>query len=148
MAKLLESTREKVKDWQKYLDEALKAEELVMLLPEEIRDIKGSADTGGKGTLNITINEVLNDGSDGEAAHNIPSLFATIGVYFEEPIFSSYNGTWHRNGSGTLISGNEISICFNLKDTPKNCKLIRHEELCTVVTYTSECEELSETQKG
>lgn len=146
MAKLLESTRQRAKNWatsmQSYIDQAVKAEEIVMLLPEEIREIRGDADTNYSGDLQLSIPESLNDGTSekDEPARDIPALLSSIGIILEQPVMDIY-GRWTRNGNGTLMSGHEVEVTYQLKDKPDNCELIEVRTRPLVIRYKSKCEE-------
>ena len=135
--KLLKSMQGNIKSREEWLTESQKAAELVMYLPEEIRDLNGDGDmTGDK--LTITFHEVSN------SEVNLDELLRREGFPKKDTQHSSYSTTFSVIYEGKLITGNEVRFTVTLKEAPKNCKLVAYEDVVT--RYKMECEDEKENK--
>ncbi len=133
MATLLERTEELIKRQQQYLDQAIKAKEMVNLLPPELQALNGEADTGWYGIdLKVEFNTFYNDSAD---LLKIAKMAGVQGLQSK----MYYPDNWHAIGELMLSNGLKAEIHLGHLPKPPACRIEEYQE--TVTKYKAICEE-------
>jgi len=126
---ILTEAQQGVKNRQEWLEEAQKALSIIMDLPAEIQQLKGTSDANSDGTVLLSL-------WGGEETARIVKKFGVKGLIKD---FSKYSGTWNYI-NGTIDYGTfKIKVSVDGADEPEDCRVEPYTE--TVTRYRSICEE-------
>ena len=136
MATLKEQIANSIKLRRKSLKEVLAAQKMVELLPEEVQELNGDADTGWCDCdLKISFYQSINKEVD------LLRLFKTIGAIGFKLSMSNPDN-WYTEG--TFIVGDNITVKVSLGGLPNppECRIEAYEEMVT--KYKAICTETEE----
>lgn len=141
MATLKESTLKAIETKRKSLEHAIKALELINLLPPELQNLDGEADTGYYGSdliVNYYKHEYSNKGID---TLKVAQMAGVIGLSPK----MGFPNSWHAEGE--LIIDGDKKVRINLYGLPKppTCRIEEYQEMAT--KYKAICAETGEEIK-
>ena len=136
MGTVLESTKALVKIRKRSWEEGRASLKLVKLLPIELQELDGQADTGYYGSdIHISINQFNNKGVD------ILAVAKMLGIQGLTPKFSEPDN-WNTKGTFIFNGGMTADIFLYGIPNPPNCRIEAYQE--EVTKYRAICPETNE----
>ncbi len=140
MATLREGVENVIRYRQKSLNEAIKARELIGLLPPELQALGGDADTGYYGvSLRVSFYASANKGID------LLRTLKMAGVQGLNPKMASDTDSWFATGNCVLSNGDKVKVYAGQLPKPPACVIEAYQE--TVTKYKAICPETGEEIK-
>jgi hypothetical protein len=141
MATLKEHTQKLIQNRQASLDQAIKALELIDLLPPELQNLEGEADTGYYGEdLRVTYYKTPYHNKD----IDILTIAKVAGVQGLSPKMGYSPDWWVANGT-IMADGKKVAIYLQGLPKPPLCVIEEYQE--TVTKYKAICSETGEEIK-